>query len=80
MSRSLEARLQRLEQLQQPSSAREASDWQLWHVLGIDSKSFTRMANSVDGQDKEPPADCTEAERNAWYHLRDVLHFDKLPF
>lgn len=79
--RNLEARLQRLEKRQPvPTDAREATDWQLWHVLGITGPAFVRLANSVDAKDVAPPADCTEAERGAWYHLRDVCHFDRLPF
>jgi hypothetical protein len=80
MSRSLESRLQRLEQRQTPRNAREASDTALLSILGIDEAAFVRMADSVDAKDQEPPDDCTERECKAWHHLRDVLHFDKLPF
>ena len=78
--RNLETRLQRLEQRQQPRSAREASDAELLRVLGITAASFIRLANSVDAKEQQPPDDCTPAECHAWHYLRDVLHFDKLPF
>ncbi|MDD4886783.1 MAG: hypothetical protein PHO64_07650 [Thiomonas sp.] len=80
MSRSLEYRLERLEQRPQPRNAREASDTELLGLLGIDMQSFIRLANSVDAKEQQPPDDCTPAERHAWHYLRDVLHFDKLPF
>ncbi len=77
--RTLESRLQRLEQRQQPRSARDATDAELLRVLGISASSFVRMANSVDAKEQQPPEDCTASERSAWHYLRDVLHFDRLP-
>ncbi|CAZ89355.1 conserved hypothetical protein [Thiomonas arsenitoxydans] len=81
MTRNLESRLQRLEQQRQvPHDARECTDAELLRILRIGEAAFVRMANSVDAKDQEPPDDCTPAEREVWHYLRDVLHFDKLPF
>jgi len=80
--RSLEARLQRIEQGQQRRRANAAQgEPPFWERFGIDTPAAVRMALSVDvAQDKEPPPDCSEPERACWFYLRDVLHFDKLPF
>ncbi|HML80164.1 MAG TPA: hypothetical protein PKE37_00175 [Thiomonas arsenitoxydans] len=81
MTRNLESRLLKLEQRRQvPRDAREASDAELLSILGIGEAAFVRMANSVDAKDQQPPDDCTPAECEVWHYLRDVLHFDKLPF
>jgi hypothetical protein len=80
MNRTLESRLQRLEQRRAPRSAREASDAELLRILGVNEAAFARIADSVDAKDQEPPDDCTERECKAWHHLRDVLRFDVLPF
>ncbi|NNM66236.1 MAG: hypothetical protein HKL99_16805 [Burkholderiales bacterium] len=78
--RALESRLLRLEQRHQPRTARDATDAELLRTLGLpDMRAFIRLANSVDRKEPEPPADCNDAERDAWFYLRDMLHFDKLP-
>jgi hypothetical protein len=69
--RTLESRLHRLEQRQQPHSARESTDAELLRVLGINAASFTRLADAMDAG--EVPTACTAAERDTWALMR-ALH------
>ena len=68
--RTLETRLQRLEQRTLPRSARDATDAELLRVLGINAASFARLADAMDAGEMQPPHACTEAERTAWGLLR----------